>query len=273
MRKVLAVAAISAMAACGGGDAVVISSDPFCQAVMPEVAAFTAQSVANHPTPDDERYGGTVVIGTIGEMPDGMNTAVSSDYTSTQHQQFVNLMTLIDYDPDGNARPYLAERWEIAPDNSSVTFHLRDDVFWHDGEQTDAHDVAFTYLAVTDPLTAFPNAAFWDHYVAGEDGVEVIDDFTVRLLMEPHAQPLDPFRTVAILPEHLLGDVPHAELKQHPYGTQCPVGNGPFVFQSHTPGDRWVFTANNAFPEGLGGRPFIDRYVYRVIPEQATLLA
>jgi hypothetical protein len=37
--------------------------------------------------------------------------------------------------------------------------------------------------------------------------------------MEPHAEFLDPFRTVAILPEHLLGDVPPAELKTHPYGT------------------------------------------------------
>lgn len=273
MRKILVLAAVSGLAACGGGDSVAISSDPFCQAVMPTVAAFMEEAAGLYPTPDDDRYGGTAVVGTIGELPDGMNSAVSSDYTATQHQQFVNLMTLIDYDPDGNARPYLAESWEIAPDHSSVTFHLRDDVYWHDGERTDAHDVAFTYLAVTDPLTAFPNAAFWDHYVAGEEGIEVIDDFTVRIRMSAHSEPLDPFRTVAILPEHLLGDVPHAELKQHPFGTQCPVGNGPFVFQSHTTGDRWVFTANPAFPEGLGGRPFLDRYIYRVIPEQATLLA
>jgi peptide/nickel transport system substrate-binding protein len=90
--------------------------------------------------------------------------------------------------------------------------------------------------------------------------------------MEPHAEFLDPFRTVAILPEHLLGDVAPEELKQHPFGTQCPVGNGPFVFWSHTPQDRWVFEANPAFPEEMGGRPFLDRYVYRIIPEQSTLL-
>ncbi|NIT97962.1 MAG: hypothetical protein GWN73_32675, partial [Actinobacteria bacterium] len=62
------------------------------------------------------------------------------------------------------------------------------------------------------------------------------------------------------------------ELKQHPYGTQCPVGNGPFVFFSHDAQDRWIFEANPAFPEALGGRPFLDRYIYRVIPEQTTLL-
>ena len=81
-------------------------------------------------------------------------------------------MTLLDYDENAEPRPYLAERWEVADDNTWVTFHLRRGVRWHDGEHTDTHDVAFTYETVTDPLTAFPNAAFWDHYVKGPEGVE-----------------------------------------------------------------------------------------------------
>lgn len=262
-----------ALAACGGGDAgVVTSSDPFCQQVMPAVRAHVEQVRAERPTPSDERYGGTVVVAGIGEIADGMNAAVSSDYVATQHQQFVNLMTLIDYDENASPRPYLAESWEVSPDATSVTFHLRRDVYWHDGEQTDAHDVAFTWDVVTDPLTAFPNAAYWDHYESGPEGVEVVDDFTVRFHMQPHADFLDPFRSVAVLPEHLLRDVPRDQLKQHPFGSQCPVGNGPFVFVSHQAQDRWVFEANPQFPEALGGRPYIDRYVYRVIPEQTTSL-
>jgi peptide/nickel transport system substrate-binding protein len=274
-KAVLCAMSAVGLAACGGGEGGAtrtVSADPFCQQVIPAVEAYMTAARASHPAPTDPRYGGTVVVGSIGELADGMNAAVSSDYSATQHQQFVNLMTLLDYDAAGNPRPYLAESWEIADDNRSVTFQLRRDIFWHDGEQTDANDVAFTYVTVTNPATAFPNAAFWDHYVKGVEGVEVIDDFTVRISMEPHAEFLDPFRTVAILPQHLLGDVPPAELKQHPFGTQCPVGNGPFVFWSHTPQDRWVFEANPGFPEGLGGRPFVDRYVYRIIPEQTTLL-
>jgi peptide/nickel transport system substrate-binding protein len=231
-----------------------------------------AESRTAHPTPDDPRYGGTVVVGGIADFSDGMNAAISTDASGTQHQQFVNLMTLIDYDENMNARPYLAESFDVSPDFTSITFHLRHDVFWHDGEQTDAHDVAFTYETATDPLTAFPNASFWDHYVKGPAGVEVLDDFTVVIHLQPHSEFMDPWRSVAILPEHLLASVPRDELRVHPYGTQCPVGNGPFVFASHRPQDRWVFEANPAFPSGLGGRPFVDRYVYRVIPEQTTLL-
>lgn len=276
MRKLLVLGLVGMVAACGGdGDGAAersASSAPFCQEVVPRVEAYVAEAREAHPTPDDPRYGGTVVTASIGELPDGMNSAVSSSYETRQHQEFVNLMPLVQYDENIQPRPYLAESWDVSEDGTELTFHIREDVFWHDGEQTDAHDVAFTYRTVTNPETAFPNSAFWKYYVEGPEGVEVVDDFTVRIHLEPHAEFLDPWTTLGILPEHLLGDVPPAELRQHPYGTQCPVGNGPFVFESHTQQDRWVFEANPAFPAELGGRPYLDRYIHRIIPEQTTLL-
>jgi peptide/nickel transport system substrate-binding protein len=77
---------------------------------------------------------------------------------------------------------------------------------------------------------------------------------------------------MAIMPAHLLGDVPPAELRQHPFGSRCPVGNGPFVFEGHQSSASWSFVRNPAFPEGLGGPPYLARYVLRIIPEQTTLL-
>jgi peptide/nickel transport system substrate-binding protein len=50
------------------------------------------------------------------------------------------------------------------------------------------------------------------------------------------------------------------------------VGNGPFVFREHRDQDRWVFTANPTFPAALGGRPYLDTYVYRIVPDESTLL-
>jgi peptide/nickel transport system substrate-binding protein len=259
--------------ACGGDDtAQSASSDPFCRDVFPRVRTYMAEAREANPVPDDPRYGGTVVGAGIGEMPDGMNSAVSSDYVTQQHQAHVNLMTLVAYDAEIVAQPYLAESWALSEDGTQLTFNLRRDVFWHDGEQTDAHDVAFTYRTVIEPETAFPNAAFWDFYDKSPTGVEVVDDFTVVIRLTPHAEYLNAWTTLGILPEHLLGEVPPAELRQHPYGTQCPVGNGPFVFVSHAQQDQWVFEANPAFPDALGGRPFVDRYVYRIVPEPTTLL-
>jgi peptide/nickel transport system substrate-binding protein len=268
-------------AACGsdyGGDESAggpASFGDFCATVQPKVDAFISQMEREHPVTDSTKYGGTVVVGNYGEIADGMNHFSSQDYSSTQHQQFVNMMTLVNYDAALTPQPYLAQSWEVDdPTNPTLlTFHLRPDVYWHDGVKTTAEDVAFTYVTVTNPETAYPNAAFWDHYVKGAEGVEVVDSFTVRIKLQPHAEYMDPFRAMSVMPKHLLEGVPVTQFKQHPFGTQCPVGNGPFVFVEHRPGESWTFKANPAFPAGLGGRPFVDRYVYRVVLEQNTLLA
>ena len=68
--------------------------------------------------------------------------------------------------------------------------------------------MAFTYIVATNPETAYPNAAFWDNYVRGPEGVEVVDSFTVRIRLRPHVEYMDPFRSLTIMPEHLLADVP-----------------------------------------------------------------
>jgi peptide/nickel transport system substrate-binding protein len=271
VRKYLIFAVAGVLGACSGGDDGV-SQDAFCTQAMAAVSSFMTEARRSHPTPDDPRYGGTVVVGNYGEMGDGLNAAVTSENTSRQHQQFVGLMTLIDYDENYEPRPYLAESWELSPDSTSLTFHIRQDVFWHDGEQTDAHDVAFTWETINDPDTGYPNISDLEFFAKGPGAYEVLDDFTIVIHMQPHPQFMDTFRSLGMIPEHLLADVPRSQLLQHPYGTQCPVGNGPFVFESHRPQDRWVFTANPVFPDALGGRPFVDRYVYRVIQEQTTLL-
>jgi len=273
-RSLLVWVAVTALGACGGGEGTgnAAALDPFCAEVLPKVDSFEAKMREEHPTPDDPRYGGTVVVGTIGELRDGMNGLLAGDYASRQHQNFINLMTLVQYDDSLKPIPYLAESWDVSPDDTEITFHLRHDVYWQDGVPTTARDVAFTYERVTDPQSGYANNAFWDRYVRGAEGVEVLDDYTVKVHMQPQADFMDPWRSLAIMPAHLLEDVPADQLRQHPYNVKCPVGNGPFVFVEHKPQDRWVFGPNYAFPQELGGRPYVDRYVYRIIPEQTTLL-
>ena len=285
-RSILAVGAAVVAGACGDGEGGASreagpwmleaslseagAGIPFCEDVAARVSAYMSQFEGQ--MPPSELYGGAAVVGGIGEIPNGMNGHISQDYTASQHQSFVNLMTLVQYDENLDPMPYLAESWEVSDDNSEITFHIRDDVYWHDGELTDAYDVAYTFERAIDPETAFPNAAFWTHYDQGPDGVEVVDSFTVKFRMQPHADFIDPWRATAIMPEHLLGDVPATTLSQHPYGTVCPVGNGPFIFVEHRQDASWTFQANPAFPDGLGGRPYLDRYIYRSITEQTTLL-
>ena len=140
MRTLITLGGAVLLAACGrDGGIDLASASPFCQQVIPAVEAFMFEARTLHPTPADDRYGGTVVIGGLAEILGGMNAAAPSDVIAIQHQQYVNLMTLLDYDEEAVARAYLAESWDVSDDNTEITFHLRQDVFWHDGEQTDAH--------------------------------------------------------------------------------------------------------------------------------------
>lgn len=217
--------------------------------------------------PEEERYGGTAVVASINDIPD-VNPITATDHNAAQLRMFVLFMPLIQYDEELEPVPYLARSWELNEDTSAITFHLRDDIYWHDGVKTTAYDVAFSYEMVTHPESGYPNTAFWTHYGEGV----AVDSFTFRVEMEPHAEYMDPWRSFAPVPRHVLEGVPPAELRNHPFSTTQPLGNGPFRFVSRAVGQNWVFAANEDHPEELGGRPYLDRLVYRFIPESTSLL-
>ena len=220
--------------------------------------------------PEAERYGGTVVIGGFGDLQ-GMNPMTGSDFNSNNIMRSMLMMTLVTYDENIELQPYLAERWDtvrVATDTLEITWHLRRDIRWHDGTPTTGEDVLFTFQRVTDPATAYPNLQKFAHY---DRNATLVDPYTVKMRLRPHADFMDIFTMLPIAPAHVLGDVPPAGLLQHSFQNE-PVGNGPFRFVRRVPGQEWVFDANADFPEALGGRPYVDRVIYRYIPEMTTLL-
>ena len=69
---------------------------------------------------------------------------------------------------------------------------------------------------------------------------------------------------MSILPAHLLEgkDITKSELARH------PVGTGPYIFKEWIAGQKLTLESNPAYYEG---RPFIGRYVYRIIPDNSTM--
>ena len=234
MRTSLPVIAASLALACSDGPSSELiqlpvterPTDAFCVDALRGVDAF----MASREWEQSPEHGGTAVLGMTSDAVTMMGFT-SATYEAHQHQTFLGLMTLVRYDSELEPEPYLARAWEWNDEGTELTFELRDDVFWHDGTPTTARDVAFTYERVVDPATGFANPTYFANY----EGVEVIDDVTVRFHVRPHALPMDTWRATPIMPAHLLEDVPADELADHPYGTVCPVGNGPLrVRVAHT---------------------------------------
>jgi peptide/nickel transport system substrate-binding protein len=216
---------------------------------------------------EQDRYGGTGVIGAISDIPD-VNPLTATETVAREIQQFMLFVPVLHYDENFEPVPAHARSWEVSPDTTLLTFHLRDDLHWHDGVKVTAADLKLAYDLARVPDTGFPNTAFWTHY--GE--AEAPDSFTFHIRMRPHAEFLDPWRRFYAVPGHILGDVPPAQLRAHPFSHREPVGNGPFRFVNRVEGQSWTFEANPDFPPELGGRPYLDRIVYRNIPEPTTLL-
>ncbi|MGH7475605.1 MAG: ABC transporter substrate-binding protein [Longimicrobiales bacterium] len=206
----------------------------------------------------EPRYGGTLVVAGPSDL-DHANSLVTAEAYTQQINRFALFLPLVRFAPDLSLEPALAESWELSGD-TAVVFRLRRDVSWHDGVPTTAEDVAFTFTRAKDPATGFPNS---DYFTAW-NAVEVVDSFTVRFRFEPHFEPLAALPFLPIMPRHRLESVPPAEMRQAPFN-KAPVGNGPFRFVEYRANDRWIFEANPAFPEELGGRPYVDRLVWRVV--------
>jgi peptide/nickel transport system substrate-binding protein len=216
---------------------------------------------------DAERYGGTLVLGIPSDITDvnplTRQTAVAGDII-----QHVLQLPLVGYDEQLQPVPRLARSWEFDEAAGTLTFRLRDDVFWHDGVQTTAYDMQFAYERARNPVTAYPGLPMLQPY--GE--AEVVDSFTWRVRTQPHAEFLDAWTILPPLPRHLLEAVPAEALGRHPSSPSAPVGNGPFRFVERRPGERWIFEANSDFPAELGGLPYLNRVVFRIVPEATTRL-
>lgn len=209
------------------------------------------------------RAGGTVVIAGGSDLQ-SLNSIVNADAWTREFIEHALFLRLVTLNRDLSYAPQLAQSWRLIGD-SAVIFRLRRDVRWHDGRPTTAHDVAFTFERVKNEETASPQVDLFAPWTRAQ----VIDSFTIRLSFKPHVEPIFAWSQLAIMPKHLLDTIPPARLRQAAFNKQ-PVGNGPFRFVSQRANDRTVFEANRSFPAALGGRPLLDRVIWRVVPDNTA---
>jgi microcin C transport system substrate-binding protein len=134
---------------------------------------------------------------------------------------FASLMTR-GWDEPFTLYPYVADRAEMSDDRSQVTFHLNPKAVFHDGSPVTADDVIFTWA--TQGTKGLPNT----RAIYGTiDGIDRIDDRTVRFRFKPEAARENPL-VVAMQPI-----LSKAWYTSHPFDQPSldpPLGAGPYTF-------------------------------------------
>jgi peptide/nickel transport system substrate-binding protein len=211
----------------------------------------------------------TTVVYASGADLESANALVTVHPLAKQVQRYALFVTLARFDSLLTAAPYYARRWSWSAGHRELTFALEPSLRWHDGRPTTSRDVIFTLEAARDPRTGYPRYAD----LSGINHVRAPDDSTVVIAFDP---PPPDFPAVLcelpILPEHLLGSIPHAEMRRAAFN-YAPVGNGPFRFAQRDAGQRWVFERVPDFPASLGGPASIERLVVAVVDEPTTKFA
>ncbi len=165
----------------------------------------------------------------------------------------------------------LAEAWGFNSDSTTLTFFLRKDAVWSDGQPIAARDVIFTYTILRDPMIASPYVDAWQYL----DSVAAIGDRQVAFYFRRRYPGMLFDTRIGIIPAHVFeGAVESGSgLAGHPTlvdPERQRVVSGPYRVAEWRRGERLVLEAN---PRAFTGRPQTERVVFRVIPDIAIRLA
>jgi peptide/nickel transport system substrate-binding protein len=205
-----------------------------------------------------ERNPNSFVESSIGDAR-RLNPVIANDSASGTINDMV-FNGLVKYDKDIRLIGDLAEKWDVTNGGKTITFHLRKGVKWHDGIDFTAEDCLFTYQKFMDPKVATPySSAYMDVARA-----EVVNRYTFRVTYkEPFSPALESW-AAGIIPKHMLEG---KDINTDAFNRK-PIGTGPYKFKEWVAGQKIVLEAN---PDYFEGRPNIDTFLYRIIPDSTTM--
>ncbi len=170
---------------------------------------------------------------------------------------------LLSYDLSSRPQPQLATAWSVSEDGLHITFRLRPNVRWHDGQPFTSEDVAFSLMEIWRKYHSRGRSTF-----ANVTAVATPDPLTVELVLSKPA----PYILNALastesqpVPKHLYqGGDPLSNPRN-----LAPIGTGPFRFASWSRGSHIVLERNPDYWDP--SRPLLDELIVVFLPQPASL--
>jgi peptide/nickel transport system substrate-binding protein len=208
--------------------------------------------------------GGTLNVGVSYDTPNMDHLTSGTTFAA----QMLIFDTLVVRGPDGGYYGLLATSWEVSEDNLTWTFHLRNNVKFHDGTPFNAAAAKWFFDKARDPNGQH---AFSSSY-APVDEILAPDDVTLIFNLNTPWPNL--LFTISTSFSGMISPTAYEKYGTE-YGTKYAVGTGPFMLQEWVPQDRTVVIRNpdyNWGPEFLQnqGAPHIDKIIYKFFPESTT---
>ncbi len=165
--------------------------------------------------------GGTYTEGITGSITT-INPILADSGANSDASRLV-FSGLTRYNHNAKLEGDVAKSWTVSADGRTYTFVLNPNVAWQDGQPLTSADMAFTVDRIQNPDTRSPMASAWQ-------GVEVAtpDAATVVITLPVRYDAFLNSTTVGILPQHILKDIPAADLRISDFN-QAPIGTGPFT--------------------------------------------
>jgi oligopeptide transport system substrate-binding protein len=175
---------------------------------------------------------------------------------------------LVSFDPRLNLVPELAERWEVSPDGTVYTFHLRENAKFHDGRSVTAQDVIYSWERAADPalgsdtvLTYLGDIVGVREMVAGQTehiaGLEALDAHTLRARIDA---PKPYFLLKLTYPTAFVLDRANVESGEEWF--RAPNGTGPYKLTEWRRFEQITYEANPDFYLGVPSIPSVIVKLY-----------
>jgi peptide/nickel transport system substrate-binding protein len=158
----------------------------------------------------------------------------------------------------------VAESWEVSEGNTVHTFHIREGITFHNGDDLTAEDVKFSLERIMREDSQSAYAGNLREQIAS---IEVPDPYTVVITTNSSSIFLEYDLSQLIGNEGVIVPKGYIEANGEEAFQQNPVGSGPYKFADFRADDHLTLVVN---PDYWKFTPAYESVVFRIVPEEQT---